>query len=266
MPRNLDRRVEAVAPVDDPELQARLQEILDVNLADDTLAWELGSDGTWHQGRSRRSQGRQPPAAAGARPRALPPASRGLARRVKQSTEREVKLEAPPGFRLPRLENAVDGLTVVPLPRRSLTATYYDTPDLRLARWGLTVRYRTGDGTGWTVKLPEGDSGPALVRRELHFDGGPAELPDELLDLLRAYVRRDAMSQVARLRTTRTGVQLHSPEGEPQVEVVDDRVVVYDGRNVVGRFRQLEVEAESERGSFHNDDGGRSPGRCGGQA
>jgi polyphosphate kinase len=47
MPRNLDRRVEAMTPVDDPELQARLQEILDVNLADDTLAWELGGDGGW---------------------------------------------------------------------------------------------------------------------------------------------------------------------------------------------------------------------------
>jgi polyphosphate kinase len=47
MPRNLDRRVEAVAPVDHPDLQARLQEILDVNLADDTLAWELRSDGQW---------------------------------------------------------------------------------------------------------------------------------------------------------------------------------------------------------------------------
>jgi polyphosphate kinase len=47
MPRNLDRRVEAMAPVDDPDLQARLQEILDVNLADDTLAWQLSGDGGW---------------------------------------------------------------------------------------------------------------------------------------------------------------------------------------------------------------------------
>jgi polyphosphate kinase len=43
------RRVEAVAPVDDPDLQARLQEILDVNLADDTLAWELQPDGAWRK-------------------------------------------------------------------------------------------------------------------------------------------------------------------------------------------------------------------------
>ena len=41
MPRNLDRRVEALVPVDEPELQARLEEILEVNLADDTLAWAL---------------------------------------------------------------------------------------------------------------------------------------------------------------------------------------------------------------------------------
>ncbi len=47
MPRNLDRRVEALVPVEDPELQARLDEILEVNLADDTLAWALGSDGRW---------------------------------------------------------------------------------------------------------------------------------------------------------------------------------------------------------------------------
>ena len=47
MPRNLDRRVEAMTPVDDPQLQARLQEILDVNLADDTLAWQLAGDGNW---------------------------------------------------------------------------------------------------------------------------------------------------------------------------------------------------------------------------
>lgn len=47
MPRNLDRRVEALAPIDDPELQDRLREILDVNLSDDILAWTLGPDGTW---------------------------------------------------------------------------------------------------------------------------------------------------------------------------------------------------------------------------
>jgi len=45
MQRNLDRRVECVAPVTAPALTARLEEILAVALADDVLAWELGPDG-----------------------------------------------------------------------------------------------------------------------------------------------------------------------------------------------------------------------------
>ena len=45
MPRNLGSRVECVAPVTDPQLQARLEEILLVNLADDVLAWELRPEG-----------------------------------------------------------------------------------------------------------------------------------------------------------------------------------------------------------------------------
>ena len=49
MPRNLDRRVEAVAPVDDPALRARLDEILEASLADDVLAWELDAVGEWHK-------------------------------------------------------------------------------------------------------------------------------------------------------------------------------------------------------------------------
>jgi polyphosphate kinase len=47
MPRNLDRRVEALVPVSDAALVARLDEILDVELADDALAWSLARDGTW---------------------------------------------------------------------------------------------------------------------------------------------------------------------------------------------------------------------------
>lgn len=47
MPRNLDQRVEVVTSVEDRDLQARLQEVLDVNLADDTQAWELSPDGSW---------------------------------------------------------------------------------------------------------------------------------------------------------------------------------------------------------------------------
>ena len=47
MPRNLDHRVEALVAVEDEQLQGRLDEVLEVNLADDTLAWTLGPDGRW---------------------------------------------------------------------------------------------------------------------------------------------------------------------------------------------------------------------------
>jgi len=44
MPRNLDRRVEAMVPIDAPDLRARVDEMLAVDLADDTLAWRLDDD------------------------------------------------------------------------------------------------------------------------------------------------------------------------------------------------------------------------------
>src|ERR1700675_355056 len=47
MPRNLDRRVEAMVPVLDRSLQDRLAQILDVELEDDVLAWGLQSNGSW---------------------------------------------------------------------------------------------------------------------------------------------------------------------------------------------------------------------------
>jgi polyphosphate kinase len=47
MPRNLDHRVEVLTPVEDPSLQFRLDEILELGLADDELAWELSADGHW---------------------------------------------------------------------------------------------------------------------------------------------------------------------------------------------------------------------------
>jgi len=47
MPRNLDRRVEAMVPVIDRALQARMGQILEVELEDDVLAWALQPVGSW---------------------------------------------------------------------------------------------------------------------------------------------------------------------------------------------------------------------------
>jgi len=47
MPRNLDSRVELVAPIEDEGLRAELLDVLDLCLAENANAWELGSDGVW---------------------------------------------------------------------------------------------------------------------------------------------------------------------------------------------------------------------------
>ena len=47
MPRNLDSRVELVAPVEDAALKAELLDVLERCFADNVSSWELGSDGFW---------------------------------------------------------------------------------------------------------------------------------------------------------------------------------------------------------------------------
>lgn len=47
MPRNLDRRVEILFPVEDEDIQQRIQEILDIQLKDTIRASQMNSDGTY---------------------------------------------------------------------------------------------------------------------------------------------------------------------------------------------------------------------------
>jgi CHAD domain-containing protein len=156
--------------------------------------------------------------------------------------EREAKLAAPPGFDLPPLGGPEDGYAAEPLAARRLSTTYYDTPDLRLARWGASLRYRPGEG--WTVKLPEGEHGVLLVRAEHVFGGDGRRPPAEALALVRPFVRTAQLSPAVRMRTLRRPVELREPAGSRLAEVVDDEVQVLDGRRVVARFRELEVELD----------------------
>jgi CHAD domain-containing protein len=144
---------------------------------------------------------------------------------MKVNLERELKLYPPDGFVLPELGGEE-------LSPRVFSSTYHDTPDLRLARHRVTFRYRVEDGTGlWQLKLPRGDA-----RLELERPGPAGKPPQELLDLLPAYLRGEELFKVARLRTKRQVVRTDG------AEVLDDSVAVFDGRRVTRRFRELEVE------------------------
>jgi polyphosphate kinase len=49
MPRNLDTRVELLAPIEDPALRSEVEDTLERCLADDTFAWELGPEDAWER-------------------------------------------------------------------------------------------------------------------------------------------------------------------------------------------------------------------------
>jgi polyphosphate kinase len=56
MPRNLDHRLEVLAPVDDQAVQGRLKAAFEVLLADNALAWELDAGGSWKRRRPKKDE------------------------------------------------------------------------------------------------------------------------------------------------------------------------------------------------------------------
>ena len=160
-------------------------------------------------------------------------------------TEREIKLSLPGRFTIPQL--IIDGtpLTQEALPEVDLRATYFDTSDLRLARHGVTLRYRTGEAAGptWTLKLPVATRSPGtMARDELQFDGPNREPPAEARELITAYARGEPLVAVATLRTRRRRWRFLMGEME-MAELANDEVSVLEGRRIVSRFRELELEA-----------------------
>ncbi|RDZ40441.1 polyphosphate kinase 1 [Haloferax sp. Atlit-47N] len=49
MTRNLDKRVEAIAPVEDPDIREQLRFVLELGFADNRKAWEMNADGSYDQ-------------------------------------------------------------------------------------------------------------------------------------------------------------------------------------------------------------------------
>ena len=147
-----------------------------------------------------------------------------------ETLEREVKLQAPPWFRLPSLPGEH-------LPRRIFTSTYFDTKDHSLGSLGITLRRRVEQGKGtWQLKLPSGSA-----RLELAIHGGPGKIPDEFLDLLFALLRKSEVVPIAKLRTERIGVQVRQTDRD-LTEITQDSVALLDGRRIRNRLFEIEVE------------------------
>src|SRR5256885_4477908 len=148
---------------------------------------------------------------------------------MRATSEHELKLDAPSGFRLPPLGGR-------PLAPRVFTSVYYDVPGGSLADGGITLRRRTENGSGvWQLKLPADDS-----RLELEAEGGPGQPPEELLALLHAHLRRGPLERVAELRTHRNG-ELVDRNGTT-AEVTADEVTVLDSGDAGNHFVEVEIE------------------------
>ena len=162
---------------------------------------------------------------------------------MEHSPERELKLAATPDFRMPSIYGLVGPIVRQAPPERNET-TYYDTDDLRLARWGASLRHRPGEG--WTVKLPAERDAPFLVRPEIVFEGNGGSPPAAAVELVRGFVRSEELRESVRMTTLRRRTELHAADGQLIGGVVDDAVSVHNGAASTSGFRELEVEIGDE--------------------
>ena len=130
------------------------------------------------------------------------------------------------------LLDLLDGERLEP---RTFTSTYFDTADRRLLRRGLTLRRRVEGGVSrWSLSLPQ-----ASGRLEVHAEGGPMP-PQELFELLTAFLGGRKLGPAATLRTRRSGVRVRNGAGEADVSA--DEVAILEGSREVDGYAELDVE------------------------
>lgn len=160
--------------------------------------------------------------------------------------EIERKFDVPVGFVVPDLSDVPGVARVAPPVQQQLDATYFDTPDLRLAANKITLRRRTGgDDAGWHLKRPRGGGD----RDELHAPLGRAAktVPAVLLTPVAVHLRGARPEPVVRLATARTVHRLLGGDGAVLAEVAQDEVTASrpsgNGRvTTVDTWSELEVE------------------------
>lgn len=162
--------------------------------------------------------------------------------------EIEQKFDVDDDFDRPGFGSLADGVTAGDPVVHHLSATYFDTPDERLAANKITLRRRTG-GTdeGWHLKLPAADGN----RKELHEPLGDSgdEVPARLASRVAEVTGGRPLAPIAQLDTERTVVSL-TRDHRAVAEVADD---VVTARRLAGgpgdggageplRWREIEVE------------------------
>jgi len=127
--------------------------------------------------------------------------------------ETEHKYDVDEEFVIPDLAGLAAGLGVSEPSVLHLTASYFDTPDLRLAAARVTLRRRTG-GTdaGWHLKLPVAPG----TRRELRapLGAGSESVPDDLAARASAWTGEQQLRVIAILE------HIATPQAQQVLEVL----------------------------------------------
>ena len=155
--------------------------------------------------------------------------------------EVETKFSVDDAFAMP--DFSLTGGRVEPQPVINLAATYFDTDDLRLARFGITLRRRTGGGDeGWHLKLPT-EINDARDEVRLPLTAGRAnKVPRPLEELVLGFTRAATLVVRGKQRTRRTPYLIFDRNGLSCLEVVDDKVAITDGPLAGLKYREVEVE------------------------
>lgn len=159
-------------------------------------------------------------------------------------TKREIerKYDVGAAVELPDLTGVAGVADVVHKGVVELDATYWDTPDQRLAASSVTLRHRTGgDDAGWHLKLPVALADG--VRDEIHAPLSP-EVPRSLLGLVRSRVREAELVPVVRLLSARDLRHLVDAKGALLAEVSIDGVRAERLAGGVATAEWSEVEVE----------------------
>ena len=109
------------------------------------------------------------------------------------------------------------------------------------------------------MKLPAERDAPFLVRPEIVFDGNGRLPPSAAVELVRGFVRDEALRVRVRMTTIRRRTGLHDSGGRLIGGVVDDAVSVLDDGSAPASFRELEVEIGDEMTPDAARRAGRAP-------
>ncbi|MEU9893190.1 CYTH and CHAD domain-containing protein [Streptomyces phaeochromogenes] len=160
---------------------------------------------------------------------------------TKREIERKYEADESAGLSdLPDLTRVSGVSAVIDKGVAELDATYYDTPDQRLAAASLTLRRRTGgDDAGWHLKLPVSEG----VRDEIHAPLSDT-VPRTLSGLVRSRVRDAELVPVVRLQSARDIRHLVDDSGGLLAEVSVDRVHAerLSGGDGTAEWTEIEVE------------------------